>query len=128
MRKIAHRDITILIVDSEPSMCWILSKILSDAGYRIKTAINGKEALRIFNHGTISLAILDYRLPDTDGITLFKELKAKDPNIFGILMTAYGSKTLREKALRSGFSFYFNKPINNQQLIDSVHRAVASLS
>ena len=127
MSKISHKKITILIVDSEPSMCWILSKILSDAGYQVKTAVNGKEALHIFSHTTVSLTILDYRLPDTDGIALFRELKARNPDIFGILMTAYGSETLRENALRSGFSFYFNKPINNQQLVDSVNKVAASL-
>jgi len=124
----AHRDSTVLIVDNEPSMCWILSKVLAGAGHRVKTATSGKEALNIVNYETIPLAILDYRLSDTNGIALFKELKKKNSNIFGILITSYGSEALRKRALKSGFSFYFDKPLNNQQLVNAVRTAITTLA
>jgi len=62
---------TILIVDDQENMCWILSKILSDAGFSVKIASTAGEARSIIYEGGISAAIIDYRLPDGSGLTCF---------------------------------------------------------
>jgi len=118
------KNTLILIVDDEPDICWIISKILSNAGYRTKTTCSGKEALSIATDEPVSVAVLDYRLPDTNGIALSKRLRKINPNISGILITAYGSKALEEKALKHGFSYYFDKPIDNQELVDSIRHII----
>jgi len=108
---------TVLVVDDQENMCWILSKILSGAGFSVKTANTAKEARVIADKGGISAAIIDFRLPDGNGLDLFLELRSQDINIPCVLITSYGSSELREKALKLGFYTYFDKPIDNHILI-----------
>ena len=107
----------ILIVDDQESMCWVLSKVLQGAGFSVETAGTAKEALSIATNNKILATIIDYRLPDKNGFGLFLELKKLNPKILGVLITSYGSKELREKALQLGFYAYFDKPFQNQALI-----------
>ena len=107
----------ILVVDDQESMCWILSKILQEAGFSVKTAGTAKEALSIATNNKILATIIDYRLPDKNGFELFLELRNRNPKILGVLITSYGSKELREEALRLGFDAYLDKPFQNQALI-----------
>ena len=114
----------ILIVDDQQSMCWILSKVLSEAGFSMKTAETAEEALSIAGSDEVSVAVIDYRLPDKNGFELFSELRERDPHIQAVLITSYGSKELREKALRLGFHSYFDKPFDNRSLIRSLITAL----
>ncbi|TES86020.1 response regulator [Candidatus Aerophobetes bacterium] len=106
----------ILVVDDQESMCWILSKVLQEAGFSVKTAGTAEEALSIATNNKISASIIDYRLPDKNGFDLFLELRNRNPKILGVLITSYGSKELREKALQLGFHAYFDKPFQNHAL------------
>ena len=110
----------ILIVDDQANMCWILSKILEEAGYSVETAHTGSKALAIVARGGIAAAIVDYRLPDMNGIELFNTMKSAYWRIPAILITSYGSKALRAEALREGFEGYFDKPFRNQALVDAL--------
>jgi len=115
---------TILIVDDQANMCWILSKILGEAGFSVLTAHTGSEARSIVARGGIAAAIVDYRLPDMNGIQLFQHIQKFNDGIPAILITSYGSKGLRQEALRAGFAGYFNKPFRNQTLVDAIKRVV----
>ena len=115
---------TILVVDDQKNMCWILSKLLTDAGYSVETANTAKEALAIVAKVNISAAIIDYRLPDNNGFNLFPDL-GKQYNIPCVLITSYGSAELREKALSLGFDDYFDKPFDNNAIIAVVRKILA---
>lgn len=110
----------ILIVDDQASMCWILSKILVEAGFSVEMAHTGSEALSIVARGGIAAAIVDYRLPDMNGIQLFQHIQKFNEGIPAILITSYGSKALCQEALKAGFAGYFDKPFRNQTLVDAV--------
>jgi len=110
-------DMTVLVVDDQKNMCWILSKVLSDAGFSVKTANTAEEARFIADKGGISAAIIDFRLPDGNGLDLFLDLRSQDRNIPCVLITSYGSSELQEKALKLGFDAYFDKPVDNHALI-----------
>ncbi|MBE0478703.1 response regulator [Candidatus Aerophobetes bacterium] len=110
----------ILIVDDQKSMCWILSKILSEAGFLVETTQTAEEALLIAANNKIRAAIIDYRLPDKNGFDLFLELKKCNPKILGVLISSYGSKELREKATQLGFYAYFDKPFQNQAIVTAL--------
>ncbi|MBI4639618.1 MAG: response regulator [Candidatus Tectomicrobia bacterium] len=115
----------ILVVDDQKSMCWILSKILTEAGFSVETAGTAAEALVVVANGKISAIILDYRLPDMNGIELFEKTRKQNSQIPAILITSYGSKTLKEEALRIGFAEYFDKPFNNQALLEVLKQLLA---
>jgi len=114
----------ILVVDDQESMCWVLSKVLSEAGFSVKTARTAGEALTMATNNRISAAIVDYRLPDMNGFDLFRELRNRNPKIPGVLITSYGSKEIREEALRLGFYAYFDKPFRNQDLITALQASL----
>jgi len=117
----------ILVVDDQESMCWVLSKVLSEAGFSVKTAGSAKEALSIATNNKILATIIDYRLPDKNGFDLFLELKKLKPKIQGVLITSYGSKELKEEALRLGFHSYFDKPFQNQALIATLQAGLKKI-
>ena len=114
----------ILVVDDQESMCWILSKVLQEAGFSVTTVGTAKEALSIATNNKISATIIDYRLPDKNGLDLFLELRKLKPKIQGVLITSYGSKEIREKALQLGFHAYFDKPFQNQALIAALQASL----
>jgi DNA-binding response OmpR family regulator len=113
----------ILIVDDQKNMGWILSKVLSDAGFAVATAETAAEALALAANGEVAVAIIDYRLPDKSGFALFGELRRCQPQLPAVLITSYGSGQLREEALRLGFHAYLDKPFDNRVLIATL-RAV----
>lgn len=118
----------ILIVDDQENMCWILSKVLSEVGFLVKSANTAEEALHIAiaNNIKISAAIIDYRLPDSNGFNLFLKLRKLDDELPCILITSYGSREIREKANELGFFAYFDKPFDNQALIALLEEVLKS--
>ncbi len=113
----------ILVVDDQKNMCWILCKVLADAGFAVAIAETAAEALAVAANGTVTAAIIDYRLPDKSGFALFEELRRRQPQLPAVLITSYGSAQLREEALRLGFHAYLDKPLDNRALITTL-RAV----
>ena len=107
----------ILVVDDQKNMCWILAKVLADAGFAVMTAETAAEALEVAANGEVTAAVIDYRLPDKNGLTLFGELRQCHPQLPAVLITSYGSGQLREEALRLGFHAYMDKPLDNHALI-----------
>lgn len=114
----------ILIVDDQKNMGWILSKVLTDAGFVVATAETAAEALAVAAHGQITAAIIDYRLPDKSGVALFEELRRCQPHLPAVLITSYGSGHLRAEALQRGFYAYFDKPLDNRSLIAALRTAL----
>lgn len=109
----------ILVVDDQEHMCWILRKVLSEAGYRIRTAGKGKEALQVCADEEVTVAIIDYRLPDMNGLQLFQQLNSDASRpMAGILITSYGSQKLREEVAAVGFLAYFDKPLSHKKLLE----------
>src|SRR5688572_21868347 len=84
------QNATILVVDDEPLIRWSLSERLKADGYHVLQAETGAAALERMRDG-IDLVLLDYRLPDTDGLTVLREMKQVDPDILVILLTSFVS-------------------------------------
>ena len=117
----------ILVVDDEKDLCWILRKVLSEAGYRVRTAYTGKEALQVCADEEVMVAIIDYRLPDMQGTKLFQQLNGTGRPLVGILITSYSSPKLPEEAEAVGFLTYFDKPLSHQKLLEYLNRVTASV-
>lgn len=117
----------ILVVDDQEHFCWVLQKVLSEAGYPVQTARTGKEALRICGVSDVAVAIIDYRLPDMNGIQLFHQLSGASCSPVGILITSYGSSTLRAEARTAGFFAYLDKPLLHSKLFECLACVMASV-
>jgi two-component system response regulator AtoC len=114
---------TILLVDDEDLIRWSLRERLSGDGYDILEAGTGREALEQFKEG-VDLVLLDYRLPDMDGLSILRELKKVDPDILVILLTSLVSVEAAVEAMKLGAFHFANKPFNLDDVGSMVARAL----
>jgi two-component system response regulator AtoC len=114
---------TILVVDDEKLIRWSLVERFTAEGYRVVEAENGAEALQRFADG-VDLVLLDYRLPDADGLSLLKKMKAADRDVLVILLTAYSTVDTAVEAMKQGAYHYANKPFNLDELALIVEKAL----
>ena len=114
---------TILIVDDEDLIRWSLRERLQTDGYDILEAGTGKAALEAFRTG-VDLVLLDYRLPDLDGLSILRELKKLDPEVLVILLTSFVSVDTAVEAMKLGAFHFANKPFNLDEVAATVGRAL----
>lgn len=107
----------ILLIDDDKSIVRILSRILQKQGYSIHTAETGREAEEEINGHPYDLALIDVKLPDTDGIDLLQKLQTTRPNMIKIILTGFASMDNGIKALNSGADAYLVKPVEPTELL-----------
>jgi len=114
----------VLIVDDEPSSLELLEVYLSEKGYEISCAVDGRECLRKVADFDPQVIVLDVRLPDASGLEILKELKGrkKPPHI--IIVTAFHDMETTIKAMKFGAFEYIPKPIDVDDLEAAIRRAV----
>ena len=78
----------ILVVDDDRDTCGSLSGIIADLGYRVDVAYDSPAALELSNHHAYGLVLLDYKLPGTDGVELYRHIKRGRADTVGVLVTA----------------------------------------
>jgi len=115
---------SILVVDDEPAIREMLSKVLGGTGHIVSLAGDGQDALRLAEQERFDVAVVDIRLPGMDGLNLLRELKLVDPDLSVIMVTGYASVESAVKALRQGAYDYFTKPINIDEMRATVARAL----
>jgi two-component system NtrC family response regulator len=114
----------ILIVDDEKNYPFVLSAVLEEEGYNTITASNGIEALEKIKTHDIDLVLTDIKMPGMDGMALMSHIKAYNPDLPIIIMTAHGTVEKGEEAVKQGAHSYIFKPFQNEQLILSVKIAL----
>jgi len=116
---------TILIVDDEKNYLHVLSAVLEDEGYEILTALSGQEALEIQKASDLDLVLTDMKMPGMDGIKLLENVKAIDPDLPVIMMTAHGTVDKAVEAMQKGAYSYILKPFDNERLIIYTKKAIS---
>ncbi len=114
---------TILIVDDESLIRWSLRDRLTAEGYRVLEAETAAEALARYDE-MVDLVLLDYRLPDADGLAVLKRIKARDPEALVIVLTALTTVETAVAAMKHGAYHYANKPFNLDEIALLVEKAL----
>ena len=114
---------TILVVDDEQLIRWSLVERLSSEGYRLMEAESGGEALARFG-ASVDLVLLDYRLGDSDGLRILKELRRRDPDVPVILLTAYADVETAVEVMKEGAYHYAAKPFSLDEIVLLVEKAL----
>jgi DNA-binding response OmpR family regulator len=112
-----QRQKDILLVDDDKSILRILTRILQKQGYSVRTAETGREAEEIINSQSYDLALIDVKLPDTDGLDLLQKVQATRPNMIKIILTGFASMDDGIKALNTGADAYLVKPVEPVELL-----------
>ena len=122
-------NFTILVVEDEALMRSILTRMLRAEGYRVLEADKIALALELFEKEKVDLALLDVNLcGGGNGLELFGRLRALDPELMGIILTAYASVESAVDALHKGAYDYLTKPFTNEHLKAVVRNALAQKS
>jgi two-component system NtrC family response regulator len=117
---------TILIVDDEKNYLRILSAVMEDEGYEVLTAPDGPTALEIQKKSDLDLILTDMKMPGMNGIELLESVKAIDPDLPVIMMTAHGTVDKAVEAMQKGAYSYILKPFDNDRLIIFAQKAAAT--
>jgi two-component system response regulator FlrC len=111
---------TILIVEDDPALREALSDTLELAGYPVRVAAEGGDALEILNQEPVGMVVSDVQMRPMDGHTLLREIKATHPEMPVLLMTAYGSIEQAVAAMHDGAVDYLVKPFEAEVLVSKV--------
>ncbi len=117
----------ILVVEDDESISLGLASALEHAGFEVRTCESGEEALAALPGWPADVVILDIMLPGIDGIAVLKRLKARDPDLPVILLTAKGSESDRVAGLDAGADDYVPKPFSVLELVARVRARLRAL-
>ncbi len=109
---------TVLVVEDEPNIILSLEYLIKEAGYNVRVALDGEEALKAVAEEAPDLLLLDVMIPKRDGFDVCQTLRAnpalKDLRI--IMLTARGREAEKEKGLALGADEYITKPFSTRDL------------
>jgi len=118
--------VQVLIIDDEADVCGFFRRLLTKRGYEVTTANNEPEALAALAVNRFSVAMVDLKLPDTDGLTLLRLIKERQPACEVIIMTGYSTVKTAVTAMQQGAYEYLEKPFDDIGEIEAlIARAAA---
>ena len=117
----------ILIVDDERIICQHLKRVLEKEGYEVEIAFNGKEALKVLEAKQFSVAVVDIRMPEMDGLELLDIIKNKYSETAVIIMTAHGSIETAVSSMKRGAVDYLAKPFESEEILLVIERVLERL-
>lgn len=115
---------TILIIDDEQHMRWIIEKALAKEGYKTDSAATGAEGLAKLSAVGPDLVLLDLKLPDMSGIEVLRVMKQEQPRLPVVMITAHGTVETAIEAMKIGASDYISKPFDIEELKIIVRRCL----
>jgi len=117
------KERTVLIVDDEPDVFWVMEHLLKQEGFVLIRALNGLETLVVMGKRHFELVLLDAKLPDIEGLTLAKKIKEMDSTVPIVLISGYLSRDdeIVQDALSSRLiSEYISKPFQHTEILNAV--------
>lgn len=114
----------ILIIEDDKTFSRIVTVFLTKLHYSVMATLTAKEGLAELQTRNYNLVLLDYRLPDANGMELLKLIKAEQPGIPVIIMTSFSDLRTAVKCIKAGAFEYVTKPVNPDELQLLVEQAI----
>jgi two-component system, OmpR family, response regulator len=122
-------SLTVLIVEDDASIRDLFQRCLERAGFRVRTAIHGKDALACFQEGGIDLVLTDILMPELDGLQLIQALKYRAPKLPVIAISVMNDEsTCRDALVKLGADLAVCKPVRPNELVKMVQQFTPSLT
>lgn len=115
---------TILAIDDEESILNLVAIILANRGYTVAKTTDAFRGLELVDSLNPSVVLLDYMMPEMDGLHVLKQIKSRFPDTYVIMFTGKGSEEIAVELMKSGASDYILKPFNNQNLVERVENVL----
>ena len=120
----AKKDATILVVDDEEAFRYMLSSLLSRAGYTVDTAIDGVAAINAVQSKLYDAVLCDLKMPKVEGSEVLKFIKANFPSVEVVMLTGVADVRTAVDCIRVGAYDYITKPTTADELLTSIGRAI----
>jgi DNA-binding response OmpR family regulator len=116
----------ILVVEDDAEMRSLLKDFFTEEGFEIDSVSNGSEAFRILVRELFDLVITDIRMPGLTGLDILPGIKKLQPNVPIIVITAFGSDEIRDRAMARGATSYLEKPLRFPELRTMIREIISS--
>jgi two-component system NtrC family response regulator len=107
----------ILIAEDEKAQRDLLEGFLKKEGFSVHSAVNGREALQKLEGDFFDIALIDYKMPEFDGLQTLREIRKLNPDLPVVMMTAYGTVETAVATMKEGALDYLTKPIDLEELL-----------
>jgi two-component system response regulator HydG len=119
-----HIQRTVLVIDDDPAHRLMLREAVKDRDHRPKEAASGEEGLKVLETEVVDLILLDIKMPGMGGMEALKHIKAFNPALPVIMMTAYATVQTAIEALKLGAEDYLLKPLNLDELEEAIQAVI----
>src|SRR5580698_7333419 len=113
----------VLVIDDDASLRYTLEAVLTDAGLLVETAETGPKGLAAFEARGADVVLTDLAMPEMDGMEVLSRMRASDPSVPVLMLTAHGSERVAVAAMKAGAFDYIPKPFDPDELVLAVRRA-----
>ncbi len=116
---------SILIIDDEAAIRESLETLLEFEGYSVHSAETGEDGLARLSERTFDLVLLDFALPDRNGLEILADIRSRDSQLAVIMITAYGTLDNAVRAMQQGATNFIQKPWDNEKLLADVRASIS---
>jgi two-component system, OmpR family, response regulator len=117
LRRADGSPVRVLVVDDEPSLAELLGSVLRYEGWEIRTAADGASAVRVAREFEPDAVVLDIMLPDFDGLEVLRRLRASQPSVCVLFLTARDAVEDRINGITAGGDDYVTKPFSLEEVL-----------
>lgn len=118
------RKISVVIIDDDRNILELTSLILSKNGFQTYVADRAHEGFELISCHSPELVLLDYMMPEMDGLSALQQIKNRFPDTYVVMFTGKGSEEVAVELMKNGASEYILKPFNNRNLVERLENVL----
>ena len=122
--KLRDAKIPVVIIDDDRNILELTSLILSKNGFQPYIADSAHEGFELISGHSPQLVLLDYMMPDMDGLSALQQIKSRFPDVYVVMFTGKGSEEVAVELMKNGASEYILKPFNNRNLVERLENVL----